>query len=55
MPARRALSSRLIALYRRAMLDPAAVFIFLALSALDIERLRGELVRRAIFPGLGSL
>jgi len=51
MPARRALSSRLIALYRRAMLDPAAVFIFLALSALDIERLRGELVRRAIFSG----
>jgi hypothetical protein len=54
-PGRRALSSRLIALYRRSTLDPAAAFIFLALSALDIERLRGELVRRAIFPGLGRL
>ena len=51
VPARRALTSRLAALYRRAMLDPAAAFVFLALSALDIERLRGELVRRAIFSG----
>jgi hypothetical protein len=32
------------------VLDPAAAFVFLALSALDVERLRGELVRRAAFP-----
>jgi hypothetical protein len=50
---RRVLVSRLSALYRRATLDPAAAFIFLALSALDMERLRGELLRRAIFPRLG--
>ena len=50
--ARRALVSRLAALYRRATLDPAAAFIFLALSALDMERLRGELLRRAIFSPL---
>ena len=50
---RGALVSRLSALYRRAALDPAAAFIFLALSALDMERLRGELLRRAIFPRLG--
>ena len=50
---RRALVSRLSVLYRRATLDPAAAFIFLALSALDMERLRGELLRRAIFPRLG--
>ena len=50
---RRTLASRLALLYRRAISDPAAAFIFLALSALDIERLRGELLRRAIFPRFG--
>jgi len=50
---RRALVSRLALLYRRAIADPAAAFIFLALSALDVERLRGELLRRAIFPRYG--
>jgi hypothetical protein len=53
VPARRSLAARLTVLYRRATLDPAAAFIFLALSALDMERLRGELLRRAIFSGLG--
>ena len=33
--------------------NPAAAFIFLALCALDMERLRGELLRRAIFPRFG--
>lgn len=47
---RRALQLRLASLFRRAVLDPAAAFVFLALSALDVERLRGELVRRATFP-----
>jgi hypothetical protein len=50
---RRALAARLTLLFRRATLDPAAAFIFLALSALDLERLRGELLRRAIFPRFG--
>jgi hypothetical protein len=51
-PLRRALEARLVLLFRRAMLDPAAAFIYLALAALDVERLRGELVRRAAFPGM---
>jgi len=49
-PLRRTLQARLTTLFRRAMLDPAAAFAFLALFALDIERLRGELVWRAAFP-----
>jgi len=54
-PLRRALEARLTLLFRRAMLDPAVAFIFLALTALDLERLRGELVRRAAFPGMAVL
>jgi hypothetical protein len=50
-PLRRALEARLVLLFRRAILDPAAAFVFVALCALDLERLRGELVRRAAFPG----
>lgn len=49
---RRTLQARLAQMFRRATLDPAAAFIFLALSALEGERLRGELVRRAAFPNL---
>jgi hypothetical protein len=49
---RRALHARLTQLFRRATLTPAAAFIFLTLSALDIERLRGELLRRVVFPRL---
>jgi hypothetical protein len=49
---RRALQARLAVLFRRALLDPAAAFVFLALVALDLERLRGELLRRVAFPGL---
>jgi hypothetical protein len=51
-PLRRALQARLSLLFRRAMLDPAAAFIFLALAALEVERLRGELLCRATFPGM---
>jgi hypothetical protein len=54
-PLRRALEARLTLLFRRAMLDPAVAFVFLALAALDLERLRGELVRRAAFPGRALL
>lgn len=49
---RRSLQARLTRLFRRATLDPAAAFIFLALSALDFERLRGEILRRVVFPRL---
>lgn len=49
---RQALHARLSRLFRRATLDPAAAFIFLALSALDFERLRGEILRRVAFPRL---
>jgi hypothetical protein len=46
---RRAFESRLTALFRRAVGDLAAVFVYLTLVALDLERLRGELLRRAAF------
>lgn len=51
-PLRRALQARLSLVFRRAMTRPAAALAFLALSALELERLRGELLRRAAFPGL---
>jgi hypothetical protein len=50
---RGSLAARLVMLFRRATGDPAAAFIFLALSGLDLERLRGELLRRAVFPTFG--
>ena len=46
---RRALQARLSLLLRRATLEPAAAFIHLALSALELERLRGELLGRKLF------
>jgi hypothetical protein len=52
LPLRRALAARLMFLLRRSALDPVQPFVFLALWALDLERLRGELVRRAAFPRL---
>jgi hypothetical protein len=48
-PLRRALQARLSLLMRRAMVEPAAAFIHLALSALELERLRGELLVRRLF------
>lgn len=44
---RHALADRLATLLRRASLQPAALFAYLALFALDLERLRAEFVRRA--------
>lgn len=44
------LRGRLLAIARLAALQPAAIFANLALEALDIERLRGELLRRLHFP-----
>lgn len=46
---RRALRARLALLLRRCAVEPAAAFIHIALCALDLERLRGELIGRAVF------
>lgn len=47
---RRALQARLVLLLRRTLLQPVTAFVYLALSALEFERLRSELLRRAAFP-----
>lgn len=47
---RRALQGRLVLLLRQTLVQPVTAFIYLALSALDVERLRGELLRRRAFP-----
>jgi hypothetical protein len=46
---RHALQRRLRLMLRRVLLEPAAAFIYLALCALEFERLRGELLRRVVF------
>lgn len=54
---RRALRARLAQLLRRCTAQPAAAFVHLSLCALDLERLRGELLARALFarlPGAGA-
>jgi hypothetical protein len=48
---RQSLAARLIALLHRAAAQPAALFAYLALFALDVERLRGEFVVRARLGG----
>lgn len=47
---RRALYARLVALLRRHPVEPLSAFVFLALQALEVERLRGEIVGRMAFP-----
>lgn len=47
--ARRRFQDRLRHLFRRHPVEPAALFSYLALLALDVERLRGGLVERAVF------
>lgn len=47
---RAAFAARLAFLFRRHPLEPAGAFAWLALAALDLERLRGELARRVAFP-----
>lgn len=47
---RAALQGRLALLLRRAALQPATAFIHIALCALELERLRAELLRRVLFP-----
>jgi hypothetical protein len=46
---RRRLRARLGLLFHRRLLEPAAAFIYLGLALLDLERLRAELVARALF------
>lgn len=46
--ARRALRSRVVLAFRRAALQPLAAFLFLLLLALDLERLRAELMLRVL-------
>jgi hypothetical protein len=38
-------------MFRKHAFQPAAVFIHLLLVALDMERLRGSVMQRALFPG----
>jgi hypothetical protein len=49
-PARQALALDLARLFRRHAAGPVAVFAYLGLLALDLERLRADLLRRALFP-----
>ncbi len=49
-PARRALRERLRLRFHQRVLEPASLFVYLALVLLDLERLRGELLTRALFP-----
>lgn len=51
-PIMRSLRERLEGLFRRAMLEPSAAFVYLALAALDLGRFRGETMRRLVFPQL---
>jgi hypothetical protein len=47
---RKELEANLLATFRRNALESAAIFAWLGLTALDLERLRGELARRLAFP-----
>ena len=46
-----ALRARLRRLFRRSTMQPVALFAYLALVAMDLERLRGTLVNRVTFAG----
>jgi len=46
---RASVRAQLVVLLRRAALQPAAAFIHLVLCAIDLERLRAELLRRVVF------
>lgn len=47
---RRAFEADLVATFRRHPVQAAAAFAWLAIAALDLERLRGEIERRLAFP-----
>jgi hypothetical protein len=46
------LEARLVGLFRRYSFQPAACYAHLALTALDLMRLRAELLRRTLFTGV---
>jgi hypothetical protein len=48
---RQQLAVTLTLMFRKHAFQPAAVFIHLLLVALDMERLRGSVMQRALFPG----
>ena len=48
---RKVLADRLCMMFRRFSYQPAAIFIHLLLITLDLERLRGAILQRALFPG----
>jgi hypothetical protein len=50
---REAFERRVTTVFRRHALDPAAVFAHLVLTALDLQRFRGGLLRRQAFSGRG--
>jgi hypothetical protein len=47
---KREFQSRLLATLRQHPMEPVAAFAWLAIAALDLERLRGEIERRIAFP-----
>lgn len=49
------LVQRLTLLFRRYSFQPAACYAHLALTVMDILALRGDLLRRVLFPGNGGL
>jgi hypothetical protein len=51
---RKRLRARLGLLFHRRLLQPAAAFVYLGLVIMDMERLRFELVTRALFGAEGS-
>lgn len=51
---RGALAQSVTRMFRRNAASPAAAFCHLVLVALDLERLRGGLIRRALFPPSGT-
>ena len=48
---RQQLAHKLTMLFRKYSYEPVAVFIHLLLIAVDIERLRGGIMQRCLFPG----
>jgi hypothetical protein len=49
-PLRQQLAQRLVSLFRQFRYQPAAIFVHLLLVALDVERLRGNILQRRLFP-----
>jgi hypothetical protein len=49
-PQRQQLAGRLRTLFRQFRYQPAAIFVHLLLVALDVERLRGDILQRRLFP-----